>query len=184
MEARRLGWSANMFEMIDLRSFSNLWYWITLAMLWSVTSHWVLGVPQDMIVRAARRRGPAEDDLRDMVRINATRLVGLAERAGLFLPATLFFVLTVLMLLGFVYRVEFAQAVVLMLAPLSLVLALSFRAARRALALLPEMPPVYGLLWRHRLACQGIGVISIFVTAMWGMWQNLTLGAFGALLGH
>jgi hypothetical protein len=165
--------------MIDLRSFSNLWYWIMLAILWSTTSHWVLGVPYDMIWRAERRRGRFEEDLRDMVRINATRLVALADGAGDLLPAAVFFVLTVLVLLGFAYGVEFAQAVVLMLAPLSLVMALSLRAARRALAVLPETPPLYRLLWRHRLACQAIGVVSIFVTAMWGMWQNLNIGALG-----
>jgi len=26
-------------EVIDLRSFSNLWYWIVLAILWSSLSH-------------------------------------------------------------------------------------------------------------------------------------------------
>jgi hypothetical protein len=45
------------FEVIDMRSFSNLWYWIALAVLWSSTSHWVLGVPFDMIQRARRRAG-------------------------------------------------------------------------------------------------------------------------------
>jgi hypothetical protein len=179
-----LGWTGNVLEMIDLRSFSNLWYWIMLAVLWSVTSHWVLGVPYDMIARARRMRGQAEDDLRDLVRINATRLVALSDGAGHMLPALVFFVLTVLVLLGFAYGIEFAQAVLLMLAPMSLVLALSLRAARRALALLPDTPPLYGLLWRHRLACQAIGVVSIFVTAMWGMWQNLNIGAFGAVFGH
>jgi len=174
-----LDWTASVFEMIDLRSFSNLWYWIMLAILWSTTSHWVIGVPYDMISRAERRRGRFEDDLRDMVRINATRLVAMADGAGHLLPAAVFFVLTVLVLLGFAYGVEFAQAVVLMLAPLSLVTALSLRAARRALVALPDAETLYRLLWRHRLACQAIGVVSIFVTAMWGMWQNLNIGALG-----
>ncbi|MEM9756043.1 MAG: component of SufBCD complex, partial [Pseudomonadota bacterium] len=32
-------------DVIDLRSFSNLWYWIVLAVFWSSASHWGLGVP-------------------------------------------------------------------------------------------------------------------------------------------
>ena len=43
----------------------------------------------------------------------------------------LFFVLTVLATLGFYYRVELAQAVFLIVAPMSLVGGLSLRAARR-----------------------------------------------------
>ncbi len=46
-------------------SFSNLWYWIALAVMWSSTSHWVLGVPYDMIQRARREGGQAEADLED-----------------------------------------------------------------------------------------------------------------------
>ena len=34
-------------------------------------------------------------------------------------------------------------------------------------------------LARHRLAVQVIGMIAIFVTAMWGMYQNLSIGALG-----
>ena len=51
----------NVFELIDMRSFSNLWFWIALAVLWSSVSHWVLGVPWDMVMRARkddRRRPP------------------------------------------------------------------------------------------------------------------------------
>ena len=46
-------------EIIDLRSFSNLWFWIALAVMWSSTSHWVLGIPHDMIQRAKREGGQA-----------------------------------------------------------------------------------------------------------------------------
>ena len=34
-------------------------------------------------------------------------------------------------------------------------------------------------LTRHRLYTQLIGMVSIFVTSMWGMYQNLYIGPFG-----
>ncbi len=34
-------------------------------------------------------------------------------------------------------------------------------------------------LTRHRLYVQMIGVVSIFVTALWGMYQNLSIGVLG-----
>ena len=42
---------ASVSEVIDLRSFSNLWFWIALAVMWSTVSHWVMGVPWDMVQR-------------------------------------------------------------------------------------------------------------------------------------
>ena len=59
-----------LFELIDMRSFSNLWYWIMLAVMWSSASHWVLGVPFDVISRARRQGGALQDDLETLVRIN------------------------------------------------------------------------------------------------------------------
>ena len=73
--ARALDWYKIVFELIDLRSFSNLWYWIMLGVVWSMASHWVLGVPFDMIQRARRDGGQAEQDLEALVRINTQRML-------------------------------------------------------------------------------------------------------------
>ena len=53
-------------ELIDMRSFSNLWFWIALAVVWSSASHWILGVPIDLVYRAGRIGGQAERDLEDL----------------------------------------------------------------------------------------------------------------------
>ena len=34
-------------------------------------------------------------------------------------------------------------------------------------------------LTRHRAIVQAIGMVSIFVTAIWGMYRNLSVGPFG-----
>ena len=66
-----MDWYGTVFELIDMRSFSNLWYWIALAVTWSSASHWVLGVPWDMAIRARKGQGAqAMHDFEDMVRIN------------------------------------------------------------------------------------------------------------------
>ena len=54
--------SQTIFELIDMRSFSNLWFWIALAVVWSSASHWVLGVPWDMALRAKRKGGQLAED--------------------------------------------------------------------------------------------------------------------------
>jgi hypothetical protein len=174
-----LDWYSTVFELIDMRSFSNLWYWIALAVVWSTTSHWVLGVPYDMIQRAQRHGGEAQTDLEDMVRINCNRLLYIAGVSGLWLLAMVSATITSLAMLGFWYRIEFAQAIFLIAAPMMLVGALSLNTARiiRDSALAGEA--LRRRLTRHRIQTQFIGMISIFITALWGMYQNMSIGVLG-----
>ena len=177
--AGRLDWYATVFELIDMRSFSNLWFWIALAVLWSSASHWVLGVPYDLVLRARRNGGQAERDLEDIARVNVNRLLYIGRVSGPWLVGIIFFLLSMLATTGFVYRVEFAQALFLLAAPMSAVAVLSAATARRI-----EREQAHGPLLRKRLArcrlyTQMIGMLSIFVTALWGMYQNLSLGVLG-----
>jgi hypothetical protein len=162
--------------MIDMRSFSNLWFWIALAVMWSTASHWVLGVPFDMVLRARRHGEEAQADLEDMVRINVNRLLYISQVSGLWMLGLGFFVLTTLVLLGFVYDIEFAQALLLLGFPMSLVGLLSLSTARLIRMEGSSGDVLQRRLMRHRLYTQIIGMVAIFVTALWGMYQNLNLG--------
>lgn len=163
------------FEVIDTRSFSNLWFWIVLAVMWSSASRYVLGIPFDVIQRARRQGGQAMLDLEDAVRINVNRLLYIGDVAGMWLLGFITFSLTTLLILGFWYRVEFAQALVLLAAPMTIVGLLSLRVARRIAAELPENDALFSRLNRHRFWTQVIGMISIFITATYGMYHNLVV---------
>lgn len=165
------------FDLIDLRSFSNLWYWIALAVLWSTTSHWVLGVPFDLVTRARRHGGEAEEDVHSLVAINVRRMLYIAQVSGIWLIAIGAFVLTVLMVLGFFYRVEIAQAVFLLLLPMTVVAMLSLSTAQQISVQQMEGEDLYRKLTRHRMKVQATGMVSIFVTSLWGMWQNMQVFA-------
>ena len=174
-----MDWYTDIAELIDLRSFSNLWFWIALAVVWSSASHWVLGVPYDMVMRARRLGGQAETDLEDIVRINVNRLLYIGRVSGLWLAGIASFVLTGLAILGWGYAVEFAQATFLLAFPITLVGCLSLFTARRIEAERPLGEGLRRRLARHRLYTQMIGTVSIFVTAIWGMYVNLSLGVLG-----
>lgn len=161
-----------------MRSFSNLWYWIALAVVWSTASHWVLGVPFDMVARARRHGGQAEADLHDLVRINCDRMLHIAEVAGLWLTLLVFFLVTGLVMLGFGYGLEFAQATFLLAAPLGIVWLMGLRAARQIRRDGLKGEALRRKLRRLRLWTQVIGMVSIFVTSLWGMYQNLAIGAW------
>lgn len=174
-----MDWYASIFELIDMRSFSNLWYWIALAVFWSSASHWVIGVPYDMVLRARRNGGQAEIDLDDIARINVNRLLYIGRVSGLWLLGLTCFMLSGLIVLGFWYHVEFAQAVLFLMLPMSLIGGLSLATARRIESEAVRGEDLRRLLGRQRFITQVIGMISIFFTALWGMYQNLTIGVLG-----
>lgn len=174
-----MDWYSVIFELIDMRSFSNLWYWIVLAVLWSSASHWVLGVPFDMIIKAKRHGEQSQADLETMVRINTGRLLYIARTAGLWMVAIWAFVLTTLLVLSFGYDVEFAQAVVFLYLPFSLLMFMSMRTCLLIEAGEGEGDALHRRLARHRVSTQVLGMVSIFVTSLFGMYQNMHIGVLG-----
>ena len=174
-----MNWYDSVFEVIDLRSFSNLWYWIGLAVLWSSVSHWVLGIPYDAILRA-RRRTPetAMHDLHDLTRVNVNRILYIFDVSGTWIALFGSALITALGLVAFYYDVEFAQAVFLLAAPMLVVGALSVRVARKINAAEMQGDDLVRQLLRHRFVVQLIGVVAIFITAMYGMYVNLYTGPY------
>ena len=162
-------------DVIDFRSFSNLWYWIALATLWSSVSHWVLGVPHDMIQRARREGGQAQSDVEDLARININRLMHVVDSGTWVLVGLAAFWLTSLLVLGFWYDVEFAQAILLLLAPMMLVVWVSIRSSRRIIAEGGTGEALLRRLTIHRRIVQVIGMLSITATALYGTWQNINI---------
>ena len=174
-----MNWHQLVFEVIDMRSFSNLWFWIALAVMWSSTSHWVLGVPFDMVLRATRVGGQSEIDPEDMVRINTNRLLYIGRVSGLWLLSFACFVLTGLAVTGFFSNIEFAQAVFLLMFPMSFVGLLSLSTAARIQQEEASGELLHKRLARHRIYVQLIGMVSIFVTALWGMYQKFHSSPLG-----
>ncbi|KPQ18453.1 MAG: hypothetical protein HLUCCO18_00060 [Rhodobacteraceae bacterium HLUCCO18] len=164
-------------EVIDLRSFSNLWYWIVLAILWSSLSHWTLGVPYHLVTRARRGDAQAERDMRALVEINGTRLLSLTDQSAPVLLGVASFIASGLAVTGWLYRVEFLQALFLLLFPAMLVGGLTVLTARKLRR--DGYENIARTLRLHRVTVQIMGVLFIFVTAFWGMYTNVTVGPLG-----
>lgn len=160
-------------ELIDIRSFSTVWYWIAMAALWFSVSHRVMGVPYDLILRARRLGGAADAELAVLARIHAERVLFVAESAPLVWVGLGAFGVTGLGLMAFVYDVEFAQALFCLLFPMLFVLRHRVVTARRIVAG-AEGPTLYRSLMQHRRIVQVIGVVAISATALYGTYQNLT----------
>ena len=142
--------------------------------MWSSLSHFVLGIPYDLIQRARRNGGEAEQDLINIVRASVNRLTLIGDQAGVYILGFAVFINTLIAMLGFWYDIEMAQAFFFIMLPLSFVFALSLRAAR-IIRGIEDVDALYRRLNRQRITTQVIGMISIFITALYGMFHNLAV---------
>lgn len=164
-------------EVIDLRSFSNLWYWIVLAVLWSGLSQWTLGVPYHIVARARRGDVEAHRDMVALARINGERILTQTENSAPLALGLATFIATALAVTGWIYGAEFAQALFLLLFPALIVGGLTVMTARRLRE--DGYTDVARRLRLHRLYVQMLGVVFIFITAFWGMYMNIAVGPLG-----
>lgn len=177
--AFRVNGTDSLFSSLDLRSFSNLWFWLMLAVAWSNVTHFVMGVPFDMVQRARRKGGSALADLEALAGIQARRRMQIFDTAGVWLVGAWMLVLSALATLGFGQGLELAQAFTLLLAPLTfagwLGLHLAARVERHGL----HGPALVRSLTRYRWLLQAIGLVSIFLTTLWGTWHTLSMRTLG-----
>ena len=150
---------------ISFNSFGSVWFWIMLGFSWSMTCHWTLGVPYDVLVRADQKGGDFATYAADLARLNIERTVYVFGRGGAFITAMIFFVLAVIGTFGFFYDYELAQAIFVMLAPLALVTFLNTRLAFQLHRDAPDGPEICKALVGRRFWNQVIGLLSVVIAA-------------------
>lgn len=166
-------------ENLDLRSFSNLWYWIVLATVWTMASYYPLGIPFELIQRARRFGGEYETHVRNLVSVQSFRANLVLEKNGPMLAGAIAFLIGVLIGAGFLLGIEFAQAIAMISIPMSLVMALRLRLARAMAQQPQDFAEIYHRLLWHRRSVQMIGIVAIVATSFWGTFVNFKLGSFG-----
>jgi hypothetical protein len=168
-----LDWTESFARVIDLRTFASIWYWFAVIVSWAVASHWLIGVPFDLLFRARKCAPQDIADLEAIVDINVRRFTGLTDMAGPWLLGLITFVLTGLCMTGFYYGSELAQGLFVLGAPLTLILLLNVKVAYDLRADPATGRALVDRLFKMRLWSQGIGMIAIFFTAVYGMWFNI-----------
>ncbi len=151
-------------------TFDTLWYWVLTVVIWSVTCHWTLGVPHDLIVRADRGSAEAARAVDAIAEGQAIRLCAFAPAAP-WLVGLAGFGLASLATLGFGFGSSFARGLALQAAPLALVAALNAR-----LAIAVRRAPLHGgplraALSGRRFWNQVIGLSSILAAATIGAYE-------------
>lgn len=156
---------------ISFKSFSSVWYWIMTGIAWSMTCHWTLGVPYDSLVRAHSGGGDAAREAETLAELNIRRTVALFEKGAAIVVAIIAFLLAVCATFGFAYGYELAQALFMLVLPLTLVQALNVRLAFRIYRANPTGAEVRAALVRRRFWNQVIGLTSIVFAAMLAFLQ-------------
>ncbi|MDD7970181.1 component of SufBCD complex [Roseinatronobacter alkalisoli] len=164
----------NILSLIDMRSFSSVWFWIVVALFWSTVTHNVLGVSYDMIVQARKKGGQTLEDVQVLVEIHVRRMLSMVRNVGHWMLGFVTATMSLIFVLAFGYGLELAQALFLLLLPLTIIrlmaLRLAFRVERERLA----ADRLLRALLRHRLWVQLLGVVIIFLTAIWGMLRVMS----------
>jgi hypothetical protein len=168
-----LDWTETVFRVIDLATFSSVWFWLAVIVSWAVASHWLIGVPFDLLYRA-RKSDPQElADLEAITDVNVRRFTGLVDMAGPWLLGLVIFILTTLGMAGFYYGLELAQGLFILGAPLTVIMILNILVAQDLRAHPLRGSDLVHRMFRLRIWSQAIGMIAIFFTAVYGMWFNL-----------
>lgn len=165
-----MDWTFAVLRLIEIQTFTSFWYWLVVIVTWSIAGNWLIGVPFDMLFRA--RKCPPQElaDLEALVDINVRRIVWTGHILGIVMAALIGFILCMLATLGFYYGLELAQGLFILSAPLSVVVAIN-----AGLAYQLHSAPLHGRdlvrrLFLVRLWTQVIAMVSLFFTAMYGMY--------------
>lgn len=166
-----------LFDLISPAAFSSLWYWVVTALVWSRLAQAPLGVPSDLYDRAQRAED-GDDEVFILIKLGVQRQLGMVDRLGPVLIGLWAFGLSSLVALAVLYRLELAQAVLLLLAPMALAQYVITRSARRMTWLDPDSTVLLAELRRTRILVQTIGLGAIFCAALFGMVHNLQSAVF------
>lgn len=169
-----MDWTETILRVIDLRTFSNIWYWLAVIVAWAMASHWLIGVPFDMLFRARKAEGQPLADLERMVDLQVRRITQLDDLAGPYAIGLGAFVLVALGTMGFGYGFELALGLFILLGPLSLVGLLNLWLAQRLRAAPLSGAALVRCLFRMRIWSQIIGMTALFFTALYGMYVNIS----------
>lgn len=156
-------------EFLSLRTFSSVWYWIAVAFVWISVTNRPMGIPYDMVWRAERQGDAARTALDAVAGALARRLVAATGHGAMVGVGIISAVLTLLLILALSYGSELAQGCILVAGPMTVVTWLNLRTAR---AIVRGDDPVRRLR-RLRAIISVIAVLTLFVTAFWGMYVNL-----------
>lgn len=166
-----------MLLQLDYTSFSNIWYWVILLIIWAYATHQIAGVPFYQL-HFAKRENDAElqTELTQICQLNANRVQQFfAPKASILFALVCGFAFGFWAYAGFSTRHELVQASFLLVFPNFLVLLLRWRTLRTISQRTPDFAQLYRIIWWHRFWVMVAGAFVLFGITIWGVLFELTM---------
>lgn len=161
-------------DYIEFSSFSSIWYWLGVLVVWTAATHRTMGVPFYYWILARRGDDYMRYYLEQLVPENAQLTLKMYQGASwVAFAASASFLLTTWIVLAFYYQSEILQALFFLLVPLSGVAVIRYQFARIITKTNPQFDDLYRVMYRFRLYTMLLAATSIFLTTTWGMWVNM-----------
>lgn len=173
-----MDWTEVLPRVIELQTFASIWYWLAVIVTWSVASNWLIGVPFDVLFRARKYTEAEVSDLEVLVDVNVRRIIASNRTLGTAIAALLAFVLSALAMMGFYYDWEFAQGMFVLGAPLTVIVLINIRLAHQLHAAPLQGRDLVLRLFKVRLWTQVVAMVTMFFTAMYGMYYTISAQQF------
>lgn len=162
-------------ELLHTRSFDNVWFWLMLAVSWSLATYWTLGVGHHEAMEARNKGGQHLSDFELVVNIYCRRLAEGIDQFGNGAALIGSFLLSIMATMGFWFGMVFMQGLFLLVFPLLIANIMTVVLAKRQVS-----APLVGqnLIQRYRrlrLLKQGFGVFSILLISIWGAYSTLRI---------
>lgn len=167
-----------LFQLLEISSFLNIWYWGFLAVAWSRATYWTLGVPFHDARLAVQRNGRYMTEFETLLEVNMSRYIEVFDEFGIPMMALASFGLATLGTLGFVFGMELMQAIFLLLAPLMIASLLSLRFAYRVKRRKITGEALYRAYCAHRRWKQLFGALVLMVIALWAVVRAIVTPTF------
>lgn len=157
---------SDIFALIDMTSFTSVWYWIFLCLTWNSLSHRTLGVPFDMIIRADKHGDLFERDVDHIAHAQSRRLTYMFGRFGVVIIGVTAFFVSAIGAAAFVVGFQTSQAVFVVLIPVLCVGSSEMRLAYRIRRDDLRGSPLRRKIVLHRFFHQLFGIASLAMAAI------------------
>lgn len=119
----------NLREIMNLESLWTVWFWVAHVLAWSLSSHFVLGVPFDAVQQAQREKepGPWSAHVDAMIKASVFRYVSYFRRSGALIVGMWCFILASAATFALGFGNEFSLALLTLFVPLTFIYGLSIR---------------------------------------------------------
>lgn len=171
IEGKRVQTFAFLIEIMSLRSFISVWFWVVVAIFWTSVCNQVLGVAYDMIAAAKRGDGKMAQDVAVIATIGARQSLAVADPLSLFVA---YFAVASCLTAGFLLGSEIFAASSFIALPWLILGGLRRKTALYVLEHSDRVDLVLARLIKHRKITHYWAILFIFLTALYGLGHAFT----------